>query len=579
MRLGRLSAVVAVAAVTLGVVSVPTATAGGPSGRFDRPRSGFAPASTVLRAGSPESVGLDPAALLVAEQRIDAWTRPGASGHPLLSGAVGVHIHDGVVVNTHVVGGAVRYADGSGTELPPERQVPMREDTIFDMASVSKLFTSIVVLQLVERGKVRLDKPVRDYLPEFGVNGKEPITVQQLLTHTSGLEPFLYLWRDWPDKAARIKAVMDVKPKYVPGSTYEYSDLNLITLGVLAERLTGSPLDVLVRTGITEPLRMSDTGYNPPEEKLPRVAATEFMTVPDRGMVRGQVHDENAWSLGGVAGHAGVFSTAADMSVLGQAVLNGGSYRGARILRPDTVRKMLTNYNQAFPGDSHGLGFELDQLWYMGGLTSPDSAGHTGYTGTSLVIDPKSRSIAILLTNRVHPSRNWGTIQPAREVWANGLARALAVRPARGHDAWFSEIGNLSAATLTSGPLATGGRSARVEFAAFADSEPTDTLVLESSPDGVAWQPVPLRASGRGAPDGEVTALSGTGHRAWWRVRAELPATERLYVRWRYATDRLYTGRGMIVDAIKIREGRNTLLDSERDPEALRAEGWRLRSR
>ncbi|AXB45696.1 serine hydrolase domain-containing protein [Amycolatopsis albispora] len=577
----RLGALIAIAAVTMAGMTSSVVAAEGEAvtGRFDRPQQGFAPPGTTLRPATPEEAGLDPAPLLAAEQKIDAWTRPDSTGHPLFAGAVGMQVHDGMVVNTHTAGSALRYADGAGTELPPDQQVPMRMDTIFDLASISKLFTSLAVMQVVETGQVDIDEKVATYLPEFGVNGKECITVRQLLTHTSGLEPFLPLWRDWPDKAARIKAVMDVKPVYEPGSTYKYSDLNLITLGVLVERITGQPLDVRVREGITEPLGMVDTGYNPPAEKLDRIAATEFMTVPDRGMIRGQVHDENAWSLGGVAGHAGVFSTAADLSVLGQAVLNGGAYGGKRILRQDTVRQMLTDYNQDFPGNAHGLGFELDQLWYMGGLTSPGTAGHTGFTGTSLVIDPASRSIAILLTNRVHPTRTWGSINAAREAWATGLSRALAVPPKHGPDAWFSEIGNLSTATLTTKPLTVGDRPLRVTFDTFVDTESTDQLVLESSTDGTTWQPVSLRAAGPGAPGGEVSALSGTGHRSWWSVSAMVPPSENVALRWRYTTDKQYTARGVLLDGVQAVVSGNAVLDLEREPEAVTPQGWQLRSR
>ena len=179
---------------------------------------------------------------------------------------------------------------------------------------------------------------------------------------------------------------------------------------------------------------MGDTGYNPTDKE--RTAATEYQTAPPRGLVWGEVHDENAWSLGGVAGHAGVFSTADDLAVLAQALLNGGTYRGHRILDRKSVELLVTNFNEAFPGDAHGLGFELDQRWYMDALSGPRTAGHTGYTGTSIVIDFDSRSFAILLTNRVHPSREWGSNNQARREWAHGLAawrcrstRGAAVRP------------------------------------------------------------------------------------------------------------------------------------------------------
>lgn len=550
------------------------------TGRFDVPREGFAPASTILREATSKEAGLDPAPIAEATNRITDWTRSDAvDGHPLFSAAVGMLVHDGLIVETHSAGSAVRYADGDGTELPRQEQVPARSDTIFDLASVTKLFTSIAVLQLVDRGKVELNAPVARYLPEFGVNGKQHITVRQLLTHTSGLEPFLPLWRDWPDRASRISAVMRVRPQSTPGTTYTYSDLNLIALGVLVERLTGSPLDAVVAERITGPLGMSDTGFNPPAHKLPRIAATEFQTQPARGMIRGEVHDENAWSLGGVAGHAGIFSTVSDLAVLGQALLNGGAYAGQRILSERSVRAMLTNYNEEFPGDEHGLGFELDQIWYMGGLTSPRTAGHTGYTGTSLVIDPLSRSIAILLTNRVHPTRSWGSINPARTAWATGLARALAVRPARGSQAWFSSIGDHRTATLTSPALTVSERYTSARFDTFVDSELTDPLVVEASTDnGRTWHRLRLDVRGRGSPREPMDSLSGTGHRSWWSARATVPRGQKVTLRWRFTTDSSHTARGVYVDGIRIVDTERVLLDAERHPETIIADGFVLSS-
>ncbi|GLW95511.1 serine hydrolase [Actinokineospora globicatena] len=527
--------------------------------------SGFAPPTTVLREGSPQSAGLDPAPIAAANATI--------ANSPLFPGAVTLLVHDGVIVDRTATGKAVRYADAT-TELPADQQVPMRVDTIFDVASVTKLFTSIAVLGLVDDGKVDINRPVATYLPEFGVNGKTAITVKQLLTHTSGLEPFILLWRDYPDKASRIKAVMDHAPSAPPGSVYTYSDLNLITLGVLVERLRGEPLDVVVAKRITTPLGLTDTGYNPPASKRDRIAATEYQTAPARGMVRGEVHDENTWSLGGVAGHAGVFSTARDLAVLGQTILNGGTYRGKRILREATVREMLTNHNAAYPGNAHGLGFELDQRWYMGGLSGPRTAGHTGFTGTSLVLDPASRSIAILLTNRVHPVRTNGSINSAREALATGLSRALAVRPRQGPTAWYTATGG---ATLRTPPLRATGPVA-VSFAAFVDTDAGDSLVVEVD-DGGTWRPLPLRVSGPDAPEGEVTALSGSGHRSWWTVHAIAPVGTQITVRWRFVTDSRYSGRGVTLDRITVTEGSRILLNGEKQPHLIRPLGWEPKTR
>ena len=196
--------------------------------------------------------------------------------------------------------------------------------------------------------------------------------MRQLLTHTSGFPAWLPLWSSYPTPEARIQAVYDAKLANPPGTTYLYSDLNMITAGKLVELVTGKPLDQVVHDRITGPLGMSDTGYNPPASELDRIAATEYETAPPRGMVRGSVHDENAWALNGVAGHAGVFSTADDLAVLAQTLINGGSYGDTRILQRGLGATPCShNENAAFPGNSHGLGFELDQRWYMDALSRP----------------------------------------------------------------------------------------------------------------------------------------------------------------------------------------------------------------
>ena len=577
----RVTVLALAVAVTAGSGVSAAESRGAVTGRFDVPLPGYASPHTVLRSGSPASAGLDAAPIDAAVARIDEWTRKNYDPKltvPLYSGAVSLLAHDGVVVSRETTGYAVRYADGAGTELPEDQKVPMRADTIFDMASVSKLFTSIAVMQLVEKGQVDPDEPVATYLPEFGVNGKESITVAQLLTHTSGLVSWIPLWSRYPDIPSRIKAVMDIAPRTTPGTNYEYSDLNLITLGVLVERLTGKTLDEVVAERITRPLGMVDTGYNPPASKLDRIAATEYQAAPPRGMVRGSVHDENAWSLGGVAGHAGVFSTAGDMAVLAQTILNGGTYRGHRIMKRETVTAMLANYNEGFPGRDHGYGFELNQMWYMGGLSGPRTAGHTGYTGTDVVIDPASRSFAILLTNRVHPSRNWGSINIARETLCGGLAKALAVKPRHGRDSWYAGNGDASSAWLTTVTLQPE-QPFRVNFDAFVDTESTDRLIFEATTDGVTWSAVPLSVQGRGAPDEPVESLSGNGHRAWWRVEAWLPHAAEITLRWRYVTDARYTGRGVNLDHIMVTDSGRVLLNGEKEPHKLQSEGWQPRSR
>ncbi|SHN09255.1 serine hydrolase [Actinacidiphila paucisporea] len=515
--------------------------------RFDRPYTGFAPVGTVLRRGSPRDAGLDAAPIDAFEQRMAGWEDPSAGAGYLFPGATTLMAHDGVVVERGAGGYAVKYA-GTTTELPPDQWVPARTDTLYDLASLSKLFTSIVAMQQLEAGRIDLGTPVAHYLPEFAANGKGDITVEQLLTHTSGFDadPVPSLWQGYSDIPSREQAILDAEPIHPPGTTYLYSDLNMLSMQLVLEKVTGKPLDTLVHDGITTPLQLADTGYNPPPDKLPRIAATEYETSPARGMVRGQVHDENAWALGGVAGHAGVFSTVDDLAVLAQTILNGGTYRGHRILDGDSVRLMEQNFNQAFPGDSHGLGFELDQIWYMGGLSGPQTLGHTGFTGTSLVIDPQSRSFVILLSNRVHPTRATPSTNPPRRAIGVAMSQAMRVAVPGGGPLWYSGQAGGTTSTLSTGPL-TATAPVDVDFAAFVNTESTDLLCLEDSTDGGAtWHALPLTVTGQGAPPGTPASLSGQSVRAWWHAHAEIPQPAGVFqLRWRYTTDPVYEGRGV----------------------------------
>ena len=542
------------------------------AGDFDKPFTGFAPPSTVLHEGTPQSVGLDPAPIELAKDQVRGHQVAPAGGHPMYAGHVGLMAHDGVIVATQADGFALRYRNAT-EELPQSEWIPMRRDTIFDMASVSKLFTSIAVVQLIEEGRVELEAAVATYLPEFGAAGKESVTIRHLLTHTSGFTSWLPLYSAYPDVPSRIAAVMNQPLTNPEGTAYLYSDLNLITLGVLVARLRGQSLDEVVASRLTQPLGMKDTGYNP--AVMERTAATEYQAVPARGMVWGEVHDENAWSLDGVAGHAGVFSTVDDMAILAQALLNGGTYRGTRILSRKSVALLITNFNEAFPGDDHGLGFELNQTWYMDALSGPRTAGHTGYTGTSIVIDFASRSVAVLLTNRVHPSRSWGSNNPARREWAGGLGRALPITPRGSHIAWETEAQHATNAVLAV-PLTVPAGGARLGFDLIAETEASDVLRLESSTDGTAWTLVPMemRHPGDTRQGEDDASVSGTpGERRWASVRAGLVAGQQR-LRWRYTTDANTLGRGVSVSRIRVAGRGGVVIDSDASPETFVASGW-----
>jgi CubicO group peptidase (beta-lactamase class C family) len=492
-----------------------------------------------LRRGSAERAGLLPGHLRRLVTDAEAFLSPSPK-HPWYAGAVLLAGRGGTVALHEPIGMAVRYRaydeeTDTGIEFPAGEQIPMAGDTVFDLASISKLFTSILAVQQLERGALELEAPVASYLPDFGRSGKQDVTVRQLLTHTSGFRAWIPLYRV-PTYEEKVQLVYDEAPVSPPGTAYLYSDLNMISLQLVLEEVTGRTLDVLLRDEITAPLGLDRTRYNPPASWRPRIAATEDARQPwsglDRGLVWGEVHDENAFSLGGVAGHAGVFSCAWDLAVLGRTLLNGGSYGRARILRPESVELMFTDFNTDFPGDEHGLGFELYQHWYMGAMATPRTAGHTGFTGTSLVLDPTTDSFLVVLGNSVHPVRGWRSGSAPRVAAGTNLARAVPVRPAHGRTAWFSGTAGSTTATLTLPALDTSGGAARLRCALWWDTEPgSDALVLEATTDGgTTWTPVPFTTTRRGEeprehPAGSVTGWSG---RVWHGLTAALPAARGL---------------------------------------------------
>lgn len=373
-----------------------------------------------LRGDTPDKAGLDPEELRHLVQQVHDLT---AGEHPWAAGAVVVAGRGPVIAVEEAAGWAVRYArydpeTDRGIELPKRSRVPMTVGTPFDIASLTKLFTSVAAVQQIERGTLGIDARVGAYLPEFRAAARHGITVRELLTHTSGLRPELPLY-DCADDAARMARLREEAPVGVPG-TYTYSDLNMLLLQYVLERLTGRTLDVLIHEGITRPLGMTSTDFGP----SPGAAATEDQRKPwakvNRGMLRGVVHDENAWALGGVAGHAGLFSTGRDLAIFCRTLLAGGSYGPARILGPDFVELLLT---------PPGLGFAIDQPWFMGELAGRGAAGHTGFTGTSVVLDPGTDTFLVLLANTVHPVRRQADSGP-RAAAATCLARAVLGAPA-----------------------------------------------------------------------------------------------------------------------------------------------------
>lgn len=447
--------------------------------------------------------------------------------------AVVLVARSGHIVKQEAYGDAARYVDDSYTEM--ENPVAMQKNTIFDVASISKIFTTVAAMKLYEKGAIQLDAPVAKYIPEFAANGKEAVTIRQLMTHTSGFTAWIPLHSQGETREDRLQLVYAQPLKAQPGSSYTYSDLNMITLGAVVENLSGKRLDQFVKDEITQPLGMKDTMYNPPASLKNRIAATEFQPEIGRGLVWGEVHDENAWSLDGVAGHAGVFSTAKDLGIFAHMILNEGRYGGKRILKPKTVQLLSENQIPEFVGDDHGVGWELNQGWYMDALSDPSSAGHTGFTGTSIVINPKNKTIAILLTNRVHPTRNTISLNSVRRDFVRRVADAIPAPIPRNTDAWFSGYGDkLNRNLLVGAKKEVKELSFNTWYELEKDS---DFGVVEASNDGVVWSEVGAR-------------LTGTNNK-WSNLTVALPDGTK-HVRFRYETDASVNGRGWYVGEIKL---------------------------
>lgn len=314
----------------------------------------------------------------------------------LIPGAVVVIGHDGQVV--------YRKAYGSRTLIP--RREPMTVDTIFDAASLTKVIaTTPSVMKLFEQGKIRLDDPVTKYLPEFQ-GGKSDITIRLLMTHFSGLPPDLDLEPRWSGYQTGIEKALTTKPISPPGARFIYSDINFILMGEIVRRVSGETLAEFAHQQIFAPLGMNETRFQPPASWRPRIAATEID--PDTGQpLRGVVHDPTSRYMGGIAGHAGVFTTADDLARYAEMLLGMGTRDGVRLFDPLTVKKFTEPGSPADQPILRGLGWDIDSPYSStrGELYPIGSFGHTGFTGTSLWMDPDTSSFVILLTNVVHPHR------------------------------------------------------------------------------------------------------------------------------------------------------------------------------
>ena len=369
------------------------------------------PAVPALLHAAPGEVGMD--ASLPA--RLDALARAAIANRAASGISIAVGRWGRLV---HLRGyGAIDWAPGSPA---------VTDSTLFDLASITKVVATTTAAAMVEeRGRLDLDQRLAWYLPGITDTVKQRITVRQVLTHRGGFEAFAPLYREFRGREQYLRQI-DARPlRYAPGRQTVYSDWDLVLAGLLVERLTGEELDRWTATHIFEPLGMRDTRFRPDPSLRSRIAATELDSA--RGHIWGEVHDPNAWALGGVAGHAGLFGSARDLAVFAQMLLNGGQYGGVRILRPETVARWTT---PGFVRSSRALGWDTPSRNSSAGrFFGPRSFGHTGYTGTSIWIDPERGLFVILLTNRVNPTSENQKHVALRRAVADAVQSAVLDAP------------------------------------------------------------------------------------------------------------------------------------------------------
>jgi uncharacterized protein YbbC (DUF1343 family)/CubicO group peptidase (beta-lactamase class C family) len=338
--------------------------------------------------------------------------------------------------------GRIVWHKSYGSRALEPSQEAMTPDTIFDLASLTKVVaTATSIMILVERGKLRLSDPVSLHIPELKGEGRDRITIEQLLTHVSGYAPDFDLRERWTGYDEAIKRLVKEPLRNPPGNRFTYSDIGFIALGEVVARVSGMPLDQFAQKNIFGPLRMTNTGFRPSSALKARIAPTERHrgqlsylgdTAANAGAegeqwLRGEVHDPTSYRMNGVAGHAGLFSTANDLAIYCQMILNGGSFGSVRILAPLTVAEMTRPRVVSNSGSTRGLGWDMNTTFSTnrGDLFPLGSFGHTGFTGTSLWLDPASEMFVVFLSNRVHPDGK-GDVGPLRGRVASIVAGAVS---------------------------------------------------------------------------------------------------------------------------------------------------------
>jgi CubicO group peptidase (beta-lactamase class C family) len=384
--------------------------------------SAVSPCKELVRV-LPETVGLNAVRLKHIDETVKAAIKAGE-----LPGAV-------VLVARH---GSIAYINAFGNRAVAPNPEPMTTDTIFDMSSLTKVMaTTPSIMRLVEDGVLRLDDKVKRYLPEFTGDGKDGITLSQLLSHYSGLRPDFDLSKEWFGYKEALSELWKEKVVSAPGKEFAYSDLNFIALGEIVRVVSGKALDAFVQEEIFAPLGMVETSFRPSADRIARIAPTETRrntlkylkgqaSNPDIDqMLRGEVHDPTAWRMGGVAGHAGLFSSARDVAIYAQALLKNGKYAGGRLLSAASVRAMTSPQSPIAASQVRGLGWDLKSSYSSPrGDLLPGGYGHTGFSGTSLWVYPSVDAFIVILSNRVHPDGG-KDINHLRGTIANIVASAI----------------------------------------------------------------------------------------------------------------------------------------------------------
>jgi beta-N-acetylhexosaminidase len=363
-----------------------------------------------LKEVPPEGAGLDAASFQEIAKMLDSYVEQKAfPGAELMVG----------------YRGALVFSKGAGRLDNTPQSAAVDQDTIYDLASLSKAIgTTSAAMMLYESGRLLLDVPVQDYLPELKGPNKEKVQVRNLLTHSAGLPAFLPLYKEASGYEPMLAKIAAVPLEYEPGSRVLYSDLGMILMGEIITRASGKTLDQFLSQALFAPLGMSSTEYRPSKNLMSRIAPTENDPWRKR-IVRGEVHDENAYAMGGVSGHAGLFSSGRDLARFAQMILNGGMFDHRRYLNARTLQ-LFTSAQGPSSGAVRGLGWAKPTPTHWTGKTfSPSAVWHTGFTGTAIWIDPERQLFIILLTNRVHPTRENTKIDEARRAVAEAVVQAV----------------------------------------------------------------------------------------------------------------------------------------------------------